>query len=259
MSTRLPVIHGLIARRLLINFRIDPETVTRILPAPFRAKIVNGFAIGGICLIRLEQARPRGFPACAGLSSENAAHRFAVTWSSGGIDHDGVYIPRRDTSSVVQSIIGGRMFPGLHHRSEFRVQESAGMYDISFANNDGTRARVRARHGSGELKDSVFKSLHAAHDFFRSGSVGYSRARIAGCFEGIQLRCFTWHLEPLEIETVASSFFEDHSRFPESSVEFDSVLLMRGIPHQWHACPPIVTAPSMKNELCIARKESIHR
>ena len=77
---RLPTIRGLIRRRLLVNFRVNAEVMQRFLPAPFRPKLHHGYAIAGICLIRPEQVRPAGLPACLGISSENAAHRIAVLW-----------------------------------------------------------------------------------------------------------------------------------------------------------------------------------
>jgi len=77
---RIPVIRGMIKRRLLVNFRADPEVVQRILPEPFKPKLHAGHAIGGVCLIRLEKIRPAGLPEIVGLSSENAAHRIAVQW-----------------------------------------------------------------------------------------------------------------------------------------------------------------------------------
>lgn len=49
---QLPIIQGVIARRLLINYRVAPEVIARLLPAPFRPKLVDGMAIAGICLIR---------------------------------------------------------------------------------------------------------------------------------------------------------------------------------------------------------------
>jgi hypothetical protein len=72
----------------------------RALPAPFRPKLHRGYAIAGICLIRLERIRPVVFPSFCGISSENAAHRMAVLWDepSGG-SREGVFIPRRDTDS----------------------------------------------------------------------------------------------------------------------------------------------------------------
>ena len=61
---RLPIIHGVIRRRLLVNFRGDAEVMGRILPPPFRPKLHGGYAVGGICLIKLEQIRPGWLPPC---------------------------------------------------------------------------------------------------------------------------------------------------------------------------------------------------
>ena len=97
---RLPTVHGIIGRRLLVNFRAEPEVVQRHLPSPFRPKLHDGRAVAGICLIRLEDIRPRWFPRMLGLSSENAAHRIAVLWDDDNGSHEGVYIPRRDTGSA---------------------------------------------------------------------------------------------------------------------------------------------------------------
>ena len=69
---RLPVIKGTIKRRILVNYRADPEVIQKILPTPFRPKLHNGHALVGICLIRLENIRPARLPAAIGLSSENA-------------------------------------------------------------------------------------------------------------------------------------------------------------------------------------------
>src|SRR6266851_9194080 len=96
---RIPVIHGLIDRRILVNYRLDPEVLKKLLPRPFRPKIINNVGIAGICLIRLKEIRPSGFPGVVGIASENAAHRIAVEWDEQGKSCEGVYIPRRDTSS----------------------------------------------------------------------------------------------------------------------------------------------------------------
>lgn len=62
-----------VRRRLLVNYRVDPERIHALLPPPFTPKLVNGHAIAGICLIRLEHVRPRFVPSVFGLASENAA------------------------------------------------------------------------------------------------------------------------------------------------------------------------------------------
>lgn len=35
---RLPTVAGTIERRLLINYRVDPDAVATLLPAPFRPR-----------------------------------------------------------------------------------------------------------------------------------------------------------------------------------------------------------------------------
>ena len=101
---RIPVMRGLIDRRILVNFRVDPEVLSRLLPPPFRPQLVQGKGMAGICLIRLRQLRPRWLPAFAGITSENAAHRIAVEWDDHGTTHSGVYIPRRDSSSLLNCL-----------------------------------------------------------------------------------------------------------------------------------------------------------
>ena len=95
---RFPKVHGIIRRRLLVNFRVEPDVIQRHLQQS-RPKLHDGQAIAGICLIRLENIRPKRVPRILGLSSENAAHRIAVVWEDSGEMREGVYIPRRDTSS----------------------------------------------------------------------------------------------------------------------------------------------------------------
>ena len=51
---RIPTIRGIIDRRVLVNFRVDPDVLARVCPPPFRPQVVNGFGVAGICLIRLK-------------------------------------------------------------------------------------------------------------------------------------------------------------------------------------------------------------
>lgn len=233
---RLPAIKGLIERRVLVNYRVDAGVLQRAIPAPFRVKVVAGFGIAGVCLIRLVHVRPRLLPSFLGFSSENAAHRIAVEWDTPAGVRDGVFIPRRDTSSAINCFVGGRLFPGRHHRARFTVAERGEDLSIALQSRDGeTRVLVEARAATDLPDTSAFDSLGAASAFFERGAIGCSPADRDGCFDCLELKSLTWSVRPLAVRRVESSFFSDPRRFPPGSVTFDSALLMRGIPHEWLA------------------------
>ncbi|WP_417387747.1 DUF2071 domain-containing protein [Gimesia sp.] len=233
---KIPVIEGIIDRRILANYRVDPDAMARVLPAPFRPQLIHGYAIGGVCLIRLTNVRPRCAPFSWGIRSENAAHRFAVEWEVDGQTHQGVYVNRRDTDSCLNALAGGRIFPGTHHHARFAVEETVDFFSVEMQARDG-QARIQV---TGSVADdlptsSIFASVQEASDFFEQGALGYSLSNRAGHFDGLELSCRDWKAEPLQIESIASSFFDDPERFPPGTVEFDCALLMRGIPHEWHS------------------------
>jgi len=241
---RLPTVGGVIRRRLLLNFRVDPEVITRQLPSPFIPKLHDGSGIAGICLIRLEAIRPRGFPRLFGLSSENAAHRIAVQWPSEDGMKEGVFIPRRDSNSLVNQLAGGRLFPGEHHAARFDVSESGNSIRLEMAANDGAAwVRVSASISDRLPSSSVFASVDEASRFFEPGSLGYSLTRRSGTLHGVVLRTRTWSVEPLAVHEVDSSYFSDSARFPEGSISFDHGLIMRNIEHEWQGTSDLYVEP----------------
>jgi Uncharacterized conserved protein (COG2071) len=231
-----------IERRLLVNYRVDPATLARVLPEPFRPWLVHDVGVAGICLIRLGRLRPAGLPGIVGTTTENAAHRIAVEWGSPAEPRRGVYIPRRDSSSRLTQLVGGRLFPGEHEHARFRVQESAGRYAVALTSDDGsTHVDVRA-HDVAELPDdSVFGSLAAASSFFQAGSIGYSATRAGTTTDGVELRCPGWSMSPLAIERASSSFFDDSRAFPAGTVALDSAFVMRDLDTTWHAAAALTT------------------
>jgi hypothetical protein len=228
---KIPIIHGYIDRRILINFTADPNAVKKIIPAPFRPKIYKERAIVGICLIRLKHIKPKGFPDFIGVNSENGAHRIAVEWDEKGETKSGVYIPRRDTSLRLNTLVGGRVFPGKHYLAKFNVEEADRKYHIDFRSSDDTEIGIDAVETDTFSNKSIFKTLDIASEFFKHGDLGYSPNKDK--FDGLRLKAYNWEVRPLEVSRVKSSFFENEEIFPKGSVEFDNALLMRNIEHEW--------------------------
>ena len=244
----IPAMKGIIRRRILLNYRVSPEAVQPILPANFRPKLVNGHAIAGICLIRLEKLRPKGFPAFVGISSENTAHRIAVEWND-ETNHtqEGVFVPRRDTDSLFNSLAGGRIFPGVHHYSKFSIRDCDRQISIKIQAPDSVTAlvEIEAKESEEFPSSSVFESLEDSSRFFEAGSIGYSSRPNSQTMDRLQLKIAEWEVTPLNIQQVRSSYFDDTAIFPTGSIEFDHALLMREIQHEWHS------KSSMENEMAL--------
>lgn len=242
-SRMLPTVRGVIDRRILVNYRVEPAVLEEALPDPFTPQTVDGYAVGGICLIRLRDLRPRGVPSHLGLTTENAAHRIAVDIEGDVERTSGVYIPRRDTSSRLNTLLGGRVFPGVHHHASFEVSETDGRYSVAMESDDGeTYVQVTGEPTTGLPADSVFESVEAASAFFEQGSMGYSPNERRDEYEGLELHTFEWDVTPLDVDAVASSYFE---QFPHETVAFDHALLMRDIAHEWRSGESLCSSPAV--------------
>jgi len=237
---KLPRLAGTVQRRLLVNYRVEPEVIASLLPAPFRPHLVNGYAVAGICLIRLGSMRPAGLPTRLGLTSENAAHRIAVEWDSSDGPRTGVYIPRRDSDSLINAAVGGRIYPGALHLARFDVVETEHDLHVAFAARDGSVAVTLDVQVTAELTGSrLFADTAAASAFFEQGSIGYSATDDPDRFDGLALHTSAWKVEPGVAVRAESSFFADRTLFREGSAELDCVLVMREVPVHWQPLTPL--------------------
>jgi hypothetical protein len=231
----LPLIQGVIARRMLLNFRADAAVVQRLLPAPLQVDMQHGHAIVGICLIRMENLRPQGVPAALGFSCENMAHRVAIQYPSSDGLRPGVFIWRRETDQRLVELLGGRLFPGVHGHARFQVTESQNSLAMNVTSDDGKADVHFSARVSGEWQRTPsFGSFEDVSEFFRKGDCGFSCSMSGKELEGLRLKTLKWDMVAMEIESQHSVFYSDPQRFPAGSIEFDCGLLMRGLPHEWH-------------------------
>ena len=163
-------------------------------------------------------------------------HRVAVIWDEDGASREGVSISRRDTSSQINHLLGGRVFPGEHHHASFSVMESDSEISLKMKSDDANvRVEIAGRIASDLPSTSVFSSLAEASSFFEGGSLGYSVTNDPGRLDGLKLQTRNWQVEPLEISSVYSSYFSDEARFPKGTIQFDHALIMRNVQHEWHS------------------------
>ena len=234
MNFRVPTIQGRIDRRLLVNFRVKPETLERLLPAPFRPQRIEGWGLAGLCWIRLSNVRPKGLPPWCGLASENLAHRIAVEWDEAGSTRTGVYIVRRDTDQWINHFAGGRIFSGEQHLSRFHVTERNGGLSLDLESADGLSGTQLEGSPTRVLPpDSVFKTQEQASAFFQAGSIGWAALRNGTAVDGLTLHTVHWAMSPFQVHRIEAHWFKAKTRFPEGTIALDSAFLMRGIEHEW--------------------------
>lgn len=228
-------IGSVIERRLLVNYRVEPAVAARLLPPPFRPQLVNGMAVAGVCFLRLARFRPPHLPPVPGLATENAAHRIAVEWDDDEGTHAGVYIPRRDSNSMITVVGGGTIFPARHHLARFTVDEPGGTVRISVSARDRqVRLAVTAAPAT-TLASELFDSVDEARAFFREGALGFAPAGISpGRLDKVRLHSDSWAMEPMTAQ-VRSSLYDDLDRFPPGTCTLDSALIMRNLNARWTA------------------------
>jgi hypothetical protein len=237
MNTRLT---GRIERRLLVNYRADPAAAVRILPAGMRPVIHRDYAVAGICLLRLGQLRPSPLPAGVGLRSESVAHRVAVEWDTPDGPATGVYVSRRDSSSLVNVLLGGRSYPGVHGRASFSVKETESRLRVSCRTADATMRVYADVTITPQLTGSrLFANVAEASTFFAGGARGYSPDRHAARLEGLELHTTAWSMAAAQVNEVHTTFFDDPQTFPPGTAELDCALVMRGVPVSWARLPAL--------------------
>jgi hypothetical protein len=235
---KIPIIHGVVRRRLLVNFRVDADVMRDWLPAPFEPLLHRGWAVAGVCLIRVAQL-PRTLGRFGrGLGSENAAHRVAVRWPEASELQEGVYVCASHTDSLLGRLASKAVLPGEQHRARFQVHDDGREIELSMRSVDRRLVVELAGHAAAAMPpSSIFGSIREASAFFERGSVGYAPSTEGRGYEGVAAEAPHWAVHPLAVTHVSSSFFDDGDRFPPGSVEFDHALVMRDIEHVWRGLP----------------------
>jgi hypothetical protein len=215
-------------RRLLVTYRLDPEIAADLVPAPFRPQLVDGSSVAGICIIGFTAMRPGWFAPKLGLRSENVAHRIAVEWDEPEGTRHGVYIFGRHASTWFPVLGGGRLFPGVHRRARFSLEESSHRYRVRM---DARDVQVAVDIGvGGPWRSTLFATVEDASEFYRRGPVGWSPRLGGQGVEALELTSTGWAVESGTVRRVESSFFDG---LPAGSAVLDSALVMRDLPLVW--------------------------
>jgi len=78
------------------------------------------------------------------------------------------------------------------------VSETEDKFDISMQSLDhSTRVSIKGKIAPQLPESSILPSIVDVSNFFKSGPLGYSPQASSARYDGMNLRYFNWHLEPL--------------------------------------------------------------
>jgi hypothetical protein len=229
-----------LVRWLLATYRVDPAVVEASLPAPLRPRLIGGWGVATVSFVALAQPRVQEGIA----ASENAGHGFAVEWDEVDGTHAGIYVARRDTDSLLNSLAGGRFFPGEQHPAGFHITERPNAVRAHLASHDKELdVRLTVERGLPFQPSTLFASLEDAIYFFETGPADYTVTRDPLRIDGVAITADLSQLEPLRVVEARSSFFEDETTFPSCSAYIDSAFMVRSLSADWRALPSLRVAP----------------
>ena len=232
-ALRIPQLTGVIRARLLLNYRVDPGVVRRLLPERFEPLTVCGAAVAGICVIRLEKLRPRNLRWFPPMSFTSLAHRVAVRWRVQDGVRTGVYIWRRMTDSRLVALAGGRLFPGEQSSARIRMRVDERSVRVAAVSSRTTILNALCERRPNCDGGSLFHDHAERERFFAAGGLGVSPNRGGDGYDGVRLEVERWNSCLVESVNIRSEFFDDTNRFPQGSIAFDHALIMEDLDHTW--------------------------
>jgi hypothetical protein len=150
---RQPRLASVIERRILVNYRIDPAIIAPMLPAPLRPQEVSGWAVAGICLIRLGKVRPSWVPLKENLWKEagvsratmNRATEILADWNTRITACDG-FTPREARKNDEIATLRAALAAKTRECTELARRLDAAATAIAALHHDNTLLRQELDH-----------------------------------------------------------------------------------------------------------------
>lgn len=225
----LPAMDATIERRIFVTYRADPDAVRPLVPERYDLRLTDGWAIGGVCLLRLGNTRPRHMPRWVGVSSENAAHRISIVGPDG---EPAIWSPRRDTDSHLTARLGRTLYPSAPGTARFDIGQDDERFNVQAVDADGhTVASIDATRTDALATTSVFADVAALDDYYRSTRHGYSPTSDPESDGCITVDFEQGEITPLAVRRSHSTVFDP--LVAAGSAALDHVVLMRQLSSTW--------------------------
>jgi uncharacterized protein YqjF (DUF2071 family) len=224
---------------LSINYRVAPERLAAVLPAPLEPELFKRHAWVQVLVSSLREMRPRGLPAPAGVCFYQVSYRAAAryrgadgTWRRGG------YFVRSETNDACMRAIGNRLAEFRFH--DFGAAEIVMLRDGELlhlgvdAVEPGGRlvAVVDTRPLPGPPASSLWSSLAELQEPLVDCYDAFGVDRQGGWLYTLSIERGPWRAEFVAPRDLFCEAFAPGGAWGEEA-ELDSVLHIPRCPYRW--------------------------
>ena len=226
---------------LSINYRVQPDALAALLPAPLEPEIHKGRGWVQVLVSSLRDLRPPGLPALFGTCFYQVSYRAAVRYrDAGGTSRRGGYFVRSETNHPVMRAVGNAL-------AEFKFHDF-GAADVVML-RDGDRLTVGVdpepafpdgrlvtvvdtRHRTAPPPGSSWSSLAELHDPLVECYDALGVDAEQGHLYILTIDRDPWNARFVEPQSVYSEYF-DTGPLGQGAAEMDSVLHLEECRYRW--------------------------
>lgn len=228
-------------------YRVQPERTAIALPDGLQLRALdNGFAVGGIALVRRSPVSSSLLPLRL-VTSKNVLHFLSVERMRRDHLQTGAIVMRYDTSSRWNAWVGrGWHWGRRHHHARVEICDSTESIRVRCDSDDhAMHLAFCARPRRDASRASVFQAKDRLLQMLQHDLRGVLPLRNRGSRTAGRRLCQS-QLIPLRIEQLESSLFDDADHFADGAAEFDSAYWLRDDEVVWSGsgslCCDIATA-----------------
>ena len=222
--TWIPPVRADMRERFIVNLRVPPDAMARLLPTRLSPQIIDGWAIASFCILDLRNITVAPLPTVAGWWSLSCAERWGTLDPS-----PAVFVTERLTSSRLGSAVTRLGFSAPHDVVDIALAKDRWTARL-LAQRDGIPLLdARLRRG-GEGSGSVFDGVASFSRFVAEGVRSYGTSRYPGRLTVLDLHKTENRYEPLAIERVTGGFVD---RWAAVGGEIDSAFRTVDADYEW--------------------------
>lgn len=227
-------VHARLIERFIFNFRLEPDTLASLLPAPYlQPQVFNGWSVVSFCVLKLDQVMLSPLPSFLGFKTISCAYRCGVLDTSGVNPEPSVYITDRNTDLPIISRLGPWVFSDTILMIRPAITQEGDVVTIRVNYPDRQHlfsAEAKLSGTPGKLDSQVFDSIDAFARFMHLGVSSYTPAIYGDALAKVDLYKEEPVYESLSA-TVDSSWLDGVWR--DAGIVFDSAVHASGGLYTW--------------------------